>query len=88
MTIQLAPEMESQVARVAAAKGMAPDTYVQRAVAEALAWERSSPQPGRKEGLLAFVERLTQGSPDVPAHQTATFDREMIYSDDMEKFDL
>jgi hypothetical protein len=87
MTIQLAPEMEFEIVKVAAAKGIAPDAYVERAVAEALAWERASQEP-EKEDIRVFLDRLAMMAPVVDAHPTATFDREMIYCDDMEKFDL
>jgi len=86
MTIELAPELEAAVARAAAERGVDPGKYVSQIVASSLEWRR---QPDmEREDIRVFLDRLASMGRPVDTLPTDTFSREMIYPDDMEKYEL
>jgi len=80
MTIELAPELEAQVERVAAARGIAPGEYVGELVAVSLAWRKAPKQD--RENIREFLDRWASIARPVDALTTETFSREMLYADD------
>jgi hypothetical protein len=88
MTIELAPELEAEVTKYSAAKGIDPKEFVEKALVDAVASERAAIMPEKKEDIRVFLDRLAGTSPPVNAHLTETFTRETIYADDDEKFQL
>lgn len=86
MTIELAPELEAEVTRAAAARGVDPGKYVNEIVAGSLEWRK---QPDlEREDIRVFLDRLADIAKPSYTLTTETFSREMIYADDMEKFEF
>jgi len=80
MTIELAPELEAKIVRIAEARGMAPSEYVGELIADTLAW-RKAPQPDR-EDIRVFLDRLANIAKPVDVLTTEMFDRETLYAED------
>ncbi len=79
MTIQLAPELEAEVERLATERGVDPSDFVNELVAGTVAWRKPREQ---KEDISVFFDRLEAISRHIPVLQTETFSRDMIYADD------
>ena len=83
MTIQieLNPEMEAKLVVAAEASGLAPESYAQRLLQEAMGAKEPAKLRSTQEEFRAFLDEFASIVPEVPSLHNETFSRAVIYDD-------